>query len=318
MTELKDKIENALNEARILILGGQVLIGFNYRAFFESGFERLSPISQDLLFIGLTGMLMGFGILVAPAPYHRIVEKGKISERLHGFTTRAADIGLFAFALALGADMYFAGEKLGGNTWAAAAGATGFAVAMIGWYGLEVGWRLMHEGAEGGAPATQRSEKDMRNKDKDRTQQPPLKERIKEVLIETRMVLPGAQALMGFQFAIMMMDGFDKAPAVSKYIHFASLSAIALGTIFLIMPAAFHRIVFQGEDNEEFPGLAGGMLLIALFFMGLGMSGDFLVVCQKVTGSFAISAVAAGALQAFFYGLWFGWTGWRRYSPARD
>ena len=93
MTELKDKIENALNEARILILGGQVLIGFNYRAFFESGFERLSPISQDLLFIALTGMLMGFGILVAPAPYHRIVEKGRISERLHGFTTRAADIG---------------------------------------------------------------------------------------------------------------------------------------------------------------------------------------------------------------------------------
>jgi hypothetical protein len=27
MAQLKDKIENALNEARILVLGGQVLIG---------------------------------------------------------------------------------------------------------------------------------------------------------------------------------------------------------------------------------------------------------------------------------------------------
>jgi hypothetical protein len=199
-----------------------------------------------------------------------------------------------------------------------AAGVAGFAATMIGWYGLELGWRLMKKGGEGGASLTQHPGKDMRNKDKDRTQQPPLKERIKEVLIETRMVLPGAQALMGFQFAIMMMDGFDKAPAVSKYIHFASLSATALGTIFLIMPAAFHRIVFRGEDSEEFPGLAGGMLLTALFFMGLGTSGDFLVVCQKVTGSFKISAAAAGALLAFFYGLWFGWTSWKRHSLARD
>jgi hypothetical protein len=34
VAQLKDKIENALNETRILVLGGQVLIGFNYESFF--------------------------------------------------------------------------------------------------------------------------------------------------------------------------------------------------------------------------------------------------------------------------------------------
>src|SRR5690348_10531299 len=105
------------------------------------------------------------------------------------------------------------------------------------------------------------------------------------------MVLPGAQALLGFQFIIMLMEGFDKIPASSRYVHLASLSAIAISTIFLIMPAAYHRMVLLGEDNQEFTEFAGRMLLIAMFFLGLGVSGDFLVVCRKVTGSLNISLI---------------------------
>jgi hypothetical protein len=37
---VKAKIRHALNEARILILGTQVLIGFQYRAVLEPGFEH--------------------------------------------------------------------------------------------------------------------------------------------------------------------------------------------------------------------------------------------------------------------------------------
>ena len=38
---LKDKISDGLNEARILVLGGQVLIGFQFRSTLEVGFDHL-------------------------------------------------------------------------------------------------------------------------------------------------------------------------------------------------------------------------------------------------------------------------------------
>jgi hypothetical protein len=143
-------------------------------------------------------------------------------------------------------------------------------------------------------------------------EQPTLTEKIKEVLIEGRMVLPGAQALLGFQFIIVLMEGFNRIPASSRYIHFASLAAIALSTVLLIMPAAYHRIVYRGEDNEDFPAIASRLLLTAMFFLGLGVSGDFYVVCRIVSGSRTVSLLSAALMILFFYGLWFGWTVFKR------
>ena len=47
------------------------------------------------------------------------------------------------------------------------------------------------------------------------------------------MVLLGAQALLGFQFAIFLMETFDKIPDSSKYIHLTSLVFTALCIIII-------------------------------------------------------------------------------------
>jgi Family of unknown function (DUF6328) len=312
VAQLKDKIENALNETRILILGGQVLIGVSYRAFFEQQFTHLTAISQVLLTVGLGIMLLSLGLLVAPAPYHRIVEEGKISDRLHGFVTAMLGIGLLPFAVGLGADMYVAGERVGGATWAVAGGISSFVAAVVCWYGLELARRVKEERELRISMVLHPGRKHMTVESPNDEQEPQLGEKIKEVLIEARMVLPGAQALLGFQFIIVLMEGFNQIPISSKYIHFASLAAIAVCTILLIMPAAYHRIVFQGEDCEEFHAIASRLLLLAMIFLALGVSGDFLVVCRKLTGSLAMSIVVSAGLLAFFYGLWFGWTTYMR------
>ena len=59
MAKLKDKIKTALDESRMLILGAQVLIGFNYRSVFESGFEKLPKPAQYLKLVSLAVMLLG-------------------------------------------------------------------------------------------------------------------------------------------------------------------------------------------------------------------------------------------------------------------
>jgi len=77
VTPLRDKIENGLNEARILVLGAQVLIGFDLRAPLEPGFEQLPPSVRALKLASLATLIVAFGLLVAPATYHWIVVSRK-------------------------------------------------------------------------------------------------------------------------------------------------------------------------------------------------------------------------------------------------
>jgi hypothetical protein len=54
MAALKDKVQNALDESRILILGAQVFIGFQFRSILEAGFATL-PVSVQYLRLGTLG-----------------------------------------------------------------------------------------------------------------------------------------------------------------------------------------------------------------------------------------------------------------------
>ena len=130
------------------------------------------------------------------------------------------------------------------------------------------------------------------------------------------MVLPGAQALLGFQLVTMFMDGFDSLPQSSKYVHIGSLCLIALSMILLMTPSAYHRIAMRGEDTEHFYRVTSGLLIATMLTLPLGICGDVYVVFRKVTDSIALSISVAVAVVIFFYGLWFGFTTYRRVQLA--
>ena len=144
----------------------------------------------------------------------------------------------------------------------------------------------------------------------------PLKDRVEQVLTEARVVLPGVQALLGFQLATMLMEGFDKLPQSSKYVHVASLILMGLCVILLMTPAAYHRMVERGEDTESFHSLASALLLVVMIPLPLGICGDLFVVLRKVTGSISISVGSALLILMFSYGLWFGFPAYRRTQIA--
>jgi hypothetical protein len=143
-----------------------------------------------------------------------------------------------------------------------------------------------------------------------------LSDRIKKILIECRMALPGAQAFLGFQFAIVFADAFDHLPRSSQWIHFISLLATTIAIVLLIAPAAYHRLVEAGQDTERFHTVASRLLLSALVFLAPGMAGDLLVVILKFTGSEALAYWSAGFLLLAFYSLWFGVSLWKRRPGA--
>jgi hypothetical protein len=133
-----------------------------------------------------------------------------------------------------------------------------------------------------------------------------LETKIKLVLTEARVVLPGAQALLGFQFTAMLTDQFPKLPRESQLVHVGSLVAIAASIVLLMAPAAFHRIVERGEDTERVRNFSSVTMLCAMVPLALGIAGDLYVVVSKILDSTTIGAALAGACLVFFYGLWFG------------
>ena len=110
MAKLQDKIRNVLNESRILILGAQVLLGFQYRSAFEARFVDLQRSSKYLLLTALSLILIVLALLVSPAPYHQIVEEGNDTEGFHRFTTAIIELALLPFALGLAINFYVAAQ----------------------------------------------------------------------------------------------------------------------------------------------------------------------------------------------------------------
>jgi hypothetical protein len=169
------------------------------------------------------------------------------------------------------------------------------ATALICWYGLELAGRHEHE--EVGPMSDEQSQGKTKIEDK-----------IVQVLTEARVVLPGAQALLGFQFITIWSDSFKDLAQSAKLVHVGALLAIALTTIFLMTPAAYHRLVEDGEATEHFHRFASRMLLLALVPLAFGLSADFFVVVEKVTSSFPIAIILSAATLCAFLGLWFGLT----------
>ncbi len=312
MAKIKDKVENALNESRMLVLGAQVLIGFQFRSIFEPGFDSLPLPSQWLKLVGLGLMLVVLGLIISPSAYHRLVEGGEDTHDQHRYTSKLMTWALLPFALGLGIDVFVAAQKVFGWQAGAAAGLVGVLIAAAFWYLL--GFYMRRERAGEIAAEKKKDEEDEMGEERDggRDGKTKLTDKIKHVLTECRVVLPGSQALLGFQFVCVLTESFDKLPALSKYIHLAALGLNALTIVLLITPAAYHRLVEQGEETKHFHRFASKILVAALVPLALGLAGDVYVVVQKVTESQLVSVVSALIVLAIFWELWFGLTLYRR------
>jgi hypothetical protein len=132
-----------------------------------------------------------------------------------------------------------------------------------------------------------------------------LEDRIDYVLTG-RVMLPGVQALLGFQSIVILTESFDALPETSVLVHLGALAAIAISAVLLIAPAAHHPIVFGGEDAEEFPPIASAYLLAATVFLAIGMAADCYVIVAKVLDS-TTSGLVAAVVTAAVCLLWHIW-----------
>jgi hypothetical protein len=294
MTALTDKIQNGLDEGRTLFLATEVMIGFGFRAIFEQQFEQLPEYMQYIKLGGLSMLLIAAAILIFPGTFHHIAERSNDTPRLNKIINLSISLALLPFALGLGADLFVTSSRIIKTKPSLIIALIAILIAYFMWYGL--GWYGRRN--PNSTPMPQ--------------EQTPLVNRIRHVLTEARMILPGAQALLAFQFITILTESFDRLSYNLQVFHLISLSLVGLATILLMTPAAYHRIAERGEDTESFFRLASILTMVATVPLALGITGDYYIVIQKVTNSHGLSLVSSLIMLALFLGLWFGYTFYKR------
>jgi hypothetical protein len=292
--QLAKLVKTALEETRMLVLGAQILLGFEFSGVFRDGFESLPMHARYLDGIALLLMIITVAFLITPESYHQIVDKGADTGHFHRLISRMAGISLLPFALSLGIALFITGERIFGFSAGLAAGCF-FALLALGcWYALQYLRRLQTGHKERAISARQQT----------MMENTSLDERITQMLTEARVVLPGVQALLGFQLASVISQSFERLPASSKAVHAASLACITVAVILLIAPAAYHRIVFSGQVTEEVHRFGSWFVVCATVPLAFGLSGDIYVVLTEITASAMIGAFTASFTLVFLVGLW--------------
>ncbi|MDB5416806.1 MAG: putative rane protein [Phenylobacterium sp.] len=288
MADTRDRLSKGLSEIRTVILGAQILLGFHYQAVFQPGFEPLPAWTKALAMSAFAAMLIVVIVLITPTPFHRLCEDGDATARQSTLISLVMITALAVFALAIGADVTVATSVRLPTAAAILLGLTATLVALFLWFGIELMQRR---------PATRRPAKaDARL---------PLKEKISELLTEARIVLPGVQALLGFQFAAYLTDKFAKLDPGVQAVQTASLLLLLLAMLLLMAPAPFHRLAERGEDTARAEKVSQALVLAALAPMALGLAGDFYIALKLASHSDALAIAGGVATALCAAALWF-------------
>jgi hypothetical protein len=126
------------------------------------------------------------------------------------------------------------------------------------------------------------------------------------VIDECRMVLPGIQALFGFQLIVVFSDGFDShVSGTGRVLHLAATGLVAIAVALIMTPAAFHRQTATRHVSSGFLRLASRLLILSMLPLAIGISLDFYLVARVVV-DFGVALGAAVVLFLIFMALWYG------------
>jgi hypothetical protein len=122
------------------------------------------------------------------------------------------------------------------------------------------------------------------------------------LLDECRMVLPGIQALFGFQMVAVFNQRFSADLTHGEQVlHFLSLTLVAIAVAIIMTPAVYHRTEGVREVSERFLRNSTRLLVASMLPLGLGLCLDYYLLGRLVLGSPWAAVPAAGLLGVFTF-----------------
>jgi hypothetical protein len=281
--KLEDALKVSLDELRMQMLGAQVLLGFEFQGLFQDGFGAMPPVGRSVAALGLGLMIGAIGLMIAVPCQHRILEGGEASVRIYLTSKRYAKMALLPLAGGIGCNIFVAMARPFGTVLSAIVGVSAFGAALFAWYFLGIGLRQLWAVCVWETPVKEK--------------ETPLHTKIEQMLTEARVILPGVQALLGFQFVVMLTKAFEQLPSALRLAHLVGLLCLVLAIVLLIAPAAIHRVTFGGNDDPRLHSTGSVLIALALVPLALGLSCDLWVSLTKLFG--ASRGALAGSVAAF-------------------
>ena len=145
----------------------------------------------------------------------------------------------------------------------------------------------------------------------ERREELPLTKAAEYLLEECRMILPGIQALFGFQLISVFNQTFEqKLSAGEQQLHLVAIILIVIAIAMVMTPAAYHRETGGKTVSETFLRVSTRLVVVSMIPLALGICIDFYLVARIITGGYAIPLVAV-PLFLIFVLLWFVLPRWK-------
>ena len=125
-----------------------------------------------------------------------------------------------------------------------------------------------------------------------------------ELLNELRVALHGVQVLFAFLLAVPFSQRFAEVTDVQKDAYMVALLCTMAGSVFLIAPAAHHRIRFRDPDKESLLKLSNAFAIVGTAFLALAMTAVVFLVSDLLFQD-PLTAVLTGLTAGLFAVVWF-------------
>ncbi|MBV8189603.1 MAG: hypothetical protein JOY64_02535 [Alphaproteobacteria bacterium] len=122
---------------------------------------------------------------------------------------------------------------------------------------------------------------------------------------EARMLLPGVQAILGFQLVAVTNARFTVLTSAEQLVFLAAFVLLAVAMGLLMAPAAYHRQVERGRVTRRFIDLSSTLLAIALVPLITAFSIDTYLVARIILENRAMAGAVAVIVAAILAGLWY-------------
>ena len=140
-----------------------------------------------------------------------------------------------------------------------------------------------------------------------------------QTLEEARMVLPGVQALFGFQLIAVFSDGFERRlDQNGQSLHLIAIVLVTIAIAIVMTPAAYHRQVEPRRATVAFLVLSSHLVSGAMLPLAAGLSIDVYLIARVITGAPSLSAAIGGVVFMLFLALWFAFPQWRAAQIRRQ
>ena len=132
---LEEEVRTVIEEARMVLPGIQAFFGFQLIAVFNNRFQEFTRTEQVLHLIALLLLAVSIALIMTPAAYHRIAERGMVSRHFVELASRFLECAMFPLMLSITVDLFLLSRLILNNSALSIAVAVGAILMFFGlWY----------------------------------------------------------------------------------------------------------------------------------------------------------------------------------------